>query len=577
MMVRILCILGVFFCTGSAWATCVAVDDTTAVLPTGQTDGVTVVWRADRIEAVGKNVPIPAGCTVVDGRGGVLTAGFVDPYTELGITEVGLEKSTRDHQPGKGMPYRTPEIRPSFRVYDAYNPRSTLIPLARYSGVTSALTVPAGGIVSGQSIWVDLAGSTQQVAVIRDGAGMHVRVGGGERSRAVAFHALENLLTEAKVFQERRADWAKAKSQPFQHSPLDLTAMLPVLDKKIPLVVDVNRASDIEAMLRLTARHDLRWVIVGGGEAWMHAAALAKAKVGVIVNPLIVGPQSFDQVHARPDNAALLHAAGVPVMISTFWTHNMRTLGQVAGNAVRAGLPHKAALDAITATPAQVFGLTHYGRIAPGAVANVVLWSGDPLELTTSAKSVWIHGRSIALENRQTKLRDHYLRSGGTPAPLPLPSPSQKPGAEKRPPLPTTFVKGPSISPSADLLRWLGEKDKQCGQSKVRTVQLPVRIESGTSGRTAAIGAGKTTRPDAIPLRLDDTTMGIPLTDHMRRHCKQAGAPCVLWLQGCWGVLAPAIAPKPSQTKTWPFSVRRVRGPVPMAEATHVRVLKAAP
>jgi len=553
----------------------VAVHGVTALLPAGETKGVTVVWKQDRIDSVTVGGPVPAGCETVDGAGHLLTPGLVDPYSEIGITEVGLEKSTRDSAPGAGQPYRHDAVRPSFRIHDAYNPRSTLIPLARYSGITSSLSVPTGGVVSGQSAWVDMAGATQKEAVVRSSAAVHVRLGGGERSRAASMHILDTLLSEAKTFRARRSDWEHAKSRPFYYSPLDLEAMAPVLDRKIPLAVQVNRASDIEALLRLIQRHRIRLVIVGGGEAWMHAKALAKAGVGVIVNPLIVGPQSFDQVHARADNAALLHAAGVPVMISTFWAHNMRTLGQVAGNAVRAGLSRDAALDAITVTPARVFGLKRYGTLAPGSVANIVLWDGDPLELTTTAKRVWIHGRSIRLENRQTRLRDHYLKGGTTPPPLPLPPGPQYPGSHKRPVPPTVFVNGPPIKPEAALLRWLGADERQCRASKGHLVQLPVRIETGASGRAAAIGAEAVDRKGAIRLFLSDTAMGIPLSDHIRSQCPKKTKACVLWLQGCWGYLVPPIAPEPPKKRpieVWPFSVRRAVGPVAPGEATHVRV-----
>jgi imidazolonepropionase-like amidohydrolase len=147
------------------------------------------------------------------------------------------------------------------------------------------------------------------------------------------------------------------------------------------------------------------------------ADQLAQAKVPVLVDPLAYGPSSFDELYARPDNAALLAKAGVALILTTESTHNARTLRQVAGNAVREGLPHADALRAVTETPARVFGLPDRGRLAVGAAADVVLWSGDPLELSSRAERVWVDGVEVDLRSRQTELRERYRTLPGTPAP----------------------------------------------------------------------------------------------------------------------------------------------------------------
>src|SRR6185295_6478259 len=135
------------------------------------------------------------------------------------------------------------------------------------------------------------------------------------------------------------------------------------------------------------------------------------------------GPGSYDQIHGRADNAARLKAAGVTVAISTFSAHNLRKLPQLAGNAVRGGLAWEQALDAITVAPARLFGMEHHGALVRGNVANVVVWSGDPLEIGSSVLEVWIHGRQVSLRNRQTELFERYRELPGTPpAALPLPA-----------------------------------------------------------------------------------------------------------------------------------------------------------
>ena len=142
---------------------------------------------------------------------------------------------------------------------------------------------------------------------------------------------------------------------------------------------------------------------------------MAEANIPVIVDPFMNAPASFDQVGGRADNAKLLVEQGVDVVIASFQTHNARVLRQVAGNAVRAGLSSKAALDAVSSTPAAVFGMTDYGQLAPGFVANIVVWSGDPFELRTSADVVMIEGKITPKTSRQIQLMERYRQLPGTP------------------------------------------------------------------------------------------------------------------------------------------------------------------
>lgn len=407
--------------TSAASEPCLAIEGATVYLPDGPQAGVTVITIGERITAVGGNVTVPEGCERHAGADRILTPGLVDVHTHLGLTEVDLEKASVDAQrdpKGQG----TDRIRASFVVADAYNPHSTLIPISRIAGITSALTMPRGGLVSGQSAWVDLAGARQRDAVRSASAAMHVHIGGGEGSRADRLHSLATLLREGRLYRDRHGEWERRRYRDFALPETELRAVQPVLYGRIPLVVHVDRAATIEAVLRLLDKTPIRLVLMGGAEAWMHADELAAAKVAVVVDPLLNAPESFDRIAARADNAALLYRAGVPVILSTFWTHNIRTLAQVAGNAVRAGMDKDAAVAAITRVPAEVFGMAEHGRIAVGARANLVLWTGDPLELSSRPERVLIGGRTVPLVSRQTLLRDRYRTLPGSPSsPLSLP------------------------------------------------------------------------------------------------------------------------------------------------------------
>ena len=339
-----------------------------------------------------------ADCRTVPVDGKHLTAGLIDPSTALGLTEVGMEHG------GEG----SGGMGPGYRVVDSYNPRSTLIPVARLGGVTSAVTGPSGGLVAGSFAFVDLAGDTQATAIVDDQVAMVVSIGSNV---ADSLYRLRLLLDEARRY---KGSWDSTR---FSWPEADLRAMQPVLTRELPLVVSVDRASDIEALLRFVDEQRIRVILSGAAEAWLLADELAARKIPVILNSLVYGPGGFDQLMARPDAAALLNEAGVQVLFSTFSAHNPRELTQFAGNAVRDGMPHAAAIQAITANPAQAFGQAGYGTLTVGSVGNVVVWSGDPLELSSSVEQVWIHGVSQPMESRQTRLRDRYMVLPGSPVP----------------------------------------------------------------------------------------------------------------------------------------------------------------
>ena len=362
----------------------------------------TVVVAQGKIVSVGKGAA-PAGAQTIDARGMVITPGLVDALTSVGLVEVEAEESARDdRQAGSDL------IRAGFRASDGYNPASVVIPVTRAEGLTSVGVVPEGGLISGLSAWADLDGATTAEALAAPALALHVHLHGGDGGHATALLRVREAFDDARTFQKNRAAWERNQSRRFAPSRLDLEALAGALDGKLPVVFHVDRGADILAALGVAREMKLRPVIAGGAEAWKVARELAVAKVPVIVYPL-EQPSSFDSIGAREDNAARLHAAGVSVGISTGATHNARKLRQVAGNAVRAGLPHGAAIAAITRVPAEALGLGgRYGTLAPGKVANLAIWSGDPLELSTRVVDLVIRGQRVSLRSRQTALFERY-------------------------------------------------------------------------------------------------------------------------------------------------------------------------
>jgi imidazolonepropionase-like amidohydrolase len=401
------------FLMAAAFADCTVIANGTAHLPDRVLqdsivvlDGPTIAYAggatADVSLSVGKATYKGRPCTLIEARGKDVTAGLVESSTQVGVVEISLEKATTNDDPGGAD-----AVRAALRVSDAYDPRSVVVPVTRAGGITSVVVTPTGGLVSGQAAWVDLRGVLQSEAVARPTVAMVASLG-TSGSKAQALMRLRELLDRARLYGRNGATWTSDLVEVDTTSLLDLAAMGAVVRGEIPLVVAVDRASDIEAVVRLAEEQRIRVVIHGGAEAWLVAGMLAKARVPVVIDPLVYGEGSFDQRYGREDNGALLAKAGVPVVIATGQTHNARTLRQSAGNAVRGGMDREDALRAITRGPALAFGMTDRGALVGGGMADVVVWSGDPLELSTRAEQVWIHGEAQSLRTRQTELLEKY-------------------------------------------------------------------------------------------------------------------------------------------------------------------------
>ena len=371
----------------------------------------TIVIRGGRIVSVTPGRAAPAGARVVDCAGATITPGFIATETSLGLVEIDLETSAND-QALEGDD--ADPIRASFSAVDGYNPGSALIPVARMGGVTSVVSTPVGGLVSGTSALFDLRGATPAEALVDETAALRVSLSdqaihaaGGARSSAIA--RLREVLEDARLYRTRRAAYERRQVRELALSTLDLERLSSALAGELPVVVHVSRASDILRVLELGRTYGLRLVLAGAEEGWRVAARIAAADVPVIVQPLTNLPTSLSTLHSRYDNAALLHRAGVRVVLATGAPHDVRTLRQEAGNAVRAGLPADVALRALTVEPARVFGVDdRYGTIAPGRVANLVVWTGDPFEVTTWARQLFIRGHEVPMRSRQSLLFERY-------------------------------------------------------------------------------------------------------------------------------------------------------------------------
>ncbi|HJL01269.1 MAG TPA: amidohydrolase family protein [Polyangiaceae bacterium LLY-WYZ-15_(1-7)] len=375
-------------------------------------ENATVVIRDGRIVAAGADVRAPAGASVVTvpNGAGVVTPGLVAVGAPLGLREIDLEEATRDDAPEEED---ADPIRAAFSAADGYDPASTLVRVARLGGLTSALVTPTGGLVPGTSALVDLGGETPAQAIVARDVALHVDLHDGGVDAAggampMALTRLREVLEDARLYGRQRAAYDRRGVRELAVSRLDLERLQPALRGEIPVVVRVGRAADILRVLELGEEYGLDLVLAGVEEGWRVRERLAEAEVPVIVQPLTNLPRTFTTRGSRYDNATLLADAGVPLILATSGAHDLRNLRQEAGNAVRFGLDPAAALRAITVTPASVFGDGSRGVIAPGKIANLVLWSGDPFELSSRPLRIFVRGVDVPLRSRQTALFQRY-------------------------------------------------------------------------------------------------------------------------------------------------------------------------
>jgi imidazolonepropionase-like amidohydrolase len=391
--------------------------------PQGTIQNGTLVIENGRIRAVGGSaVAVPAGARRIDAHGKIVTPGLFDSLTTLGVVEVSAVEGTRDSR------VQDERVTAAFNVADGLNPRSVLIPVNRIEGLTRAVVAPSPGksLIAGQGAIITLGGpgdflvrSPVAMFAVLGEQGSHLAGG----SRAAALLRLKEAFQDALDYSANQQAFNSGDRRSYALSRLDLEALLPVVKGQLPLVVAVDRASDIETLLRFAKEWKLKLILSGVTEGWKVADQIAAAKVPVLINPMSDLPESFESLGSTLENSARLHKAGVTLAFMTGDAHNARNLKQGAGNAVAYGLPWDAALAAMTTTPARIWGIAdHYGTLEPGKDADVVIWDGDPLELTTFADAVFIRGKEMPMKSRQTELRDRYKDLGG-----PMPPAYKKP------------------------------------------------------------------------------------------------------------------------------------------------------
>jgi imidazolonepropionase-like amidohydrolase len=376
----------------------------------------TVVIRDGRIEAVGADAAAQPGDSVIDATGLFVYPGMIDAGTRLGLTEIGSVPGGEDQQ-------ELGDFNPQDAALTAVNPHSELIPVTRSNGVTSAITSPRGGLVSGQAALIDLAGWTAQEMADRTPAAMvmtYPRAGGGGRfarrggqaggrdqtDRQV--RALKAFLGDARAYAQIKARLA-AGAQGTLEPNLAMDAMVPVMRGEVPAMFDVETAEQIRGVLALADSFGIKVILRGAHEAWRLADTLAARHVPVVVGPTTtdVGPdEPYDEIYANP---GVLVKAGVKIAFQTNNAHESRDLPYNAALAEAYGLSPADALRAVTLGAAEIFGVAdRLGSIERGKVANLIVTDGDPLDARYGPRYVFIRGQLIPFNDRHTRLYEEF-------------------------------------------------------------------------------------------------------------------------------------------------------------------------
>jgi len=387
-----------------------------ATIPNG-----TIVFNNGVITAVGTNVTVPANATVIDGTGLFVYPGLIDAGSHVGLEEISAVPGTVDTA-------ELGDINPNARAEVAVNPHSNVIPVTRVNGITTVVTEPEGGIISGSSAMMQLAGWTPQEMTLKAPLAMHIHF---PRLRSSAFDEVpqdEEAAKEAARNYTKQIDklrdvlkdaqaYAKASTARTNHPDIKrndrdviLEALVPVVEGRVPVVMHANLERDIRAALKFADEFKLRVILADAEDVARVIPELKSRNIPVILGPILSTPPREDDPYDLVfTNAKTLNDAGIPFAIQSQDAHNARNLPYQAAACAAFGLPKEIALRSVTLAPAQIFGVADkIGSLETGKLANIIVTDGDPLEIATHVKRLFIGGEEITLDTNQTLLYEKF-------------------------------------------------------------------------------------------------------------------------------------------------------------------------
>jgi imidazolonepropionase-like amidohydrolase len=390
----------------------------------GTIENGTIVLSGGKITAVGpaNEVKVPAGAEVIDAKGMTVYPGLIDSETHLGLTEIEADEMTND------LAEPSDEIMPQMHVYDAFHAESTLIPVTRYNGITNAIVAPSDkDTLPGQDSFVQLYGHNANEMIVGRDVAMPLNFTGAQRRNESFKNAkfpmtrmgmaaqLRQAFIDTQEYMRKSDENAAKAADKREHLKRDLKleALIPYLKGEKPVVLEASTSSEFDAAIALAQEFKLKIVLNHLSHAQAVLDQIAALKVPVIVGPIYDQPRDDERYDAVFKLPAELQKRGVKVLFASYDSHQARNLPYAAGYAVAYGLPYDEALKAITLYPAEVWGMgDKLGSLDVGKQANVVIANGDPLDVKTDVKRVFIGGVDAPMVDKQTVLRDLY--GGGT-------------------------------------------------------------------------------------------------------------------------------------------------------------------
>ena len=396
----------------------------------GTIENGVIVMQGGKITAIGAagSVNVPGDANIIDTTGMTIYPGLIDSETNLGLTEISAENMTHD------LVELSDEIMPHMHTAEAFHAESALIPVARLNGITNAVIAPeSGDTLPGQDSFIQLAGaSATEMLLIRDNA-MPLNFTGEERRNKGGFEKhkfpstrmglaaqLRQAFIDAQDYKAKLIDYDHKKADAAQNKKpeplapkrdLKMEALIPYLEGKKTIVLAAESPSDLQTAVSLANEFKLKFVLNHIAHSQPVLDYVAGLKVPVIVGPIYDAPKEderYDAVYSLP---AQLYKRGVKIVFASYSAHNVRNLPDQAGFATAFGLPYDEALKAITINAAEIWGVAdQLGSLDVGKTANVVVANGDPLDVKTDVKQVYIQGRAVPMTSRQTQLRDEYSK-----------------------------------------------------------------------------------------------------------------------------------------------------------------------
>jgi imidazolonepropionase-like amidohydrolase len=389
----------------------------------------TVLIRDGKIAAAGAGIAIPADAQVIDATDLEVYPGMFDPVTQIGLNEVSAVSATLDVS-------ELGDYNPELVAATAVNPASAHIPITRANGITEVIAAPgtsgfdlqSGGLIEGQASAFNLAGWTmdemqinRSVAMVINWPSIQTRTFDfatfsiKEKPYADVKKEYDKSVNTLGDWMDRARHYAQAQekgSPALFERDLKLEALVPVVQGKLPVLVIADEARDIRAAVDFCTKQNLRMILGSGAEAWKVKELLKEKKIPVVLAPTNRLPEQVDTPYDKPyTEPSELFAAGIPIAFSSFGTAFSRRLPQYAGTAVAYGLPHDEALKAVMLNAAQIFGLAdQLGTLEPGKIANIIVTSGDPLELQTQVRYLFIKGQLTSTDNKHRELYEQYRK-----------------------------------------------------------------------------------------------------------------------------------------------------------------------